>query len=111
MKEEANIKEVVEEIKNANEDELKKVIGQWFESTRTAGMKIGAQFISAAIYGAIKKHTKKVGKVSLNDYKRMTAEIVNIISVQLAQQNDSEENTMEDNENDGTTESNDSTNS
>jgi hypothetical protein len=111
MTEETNIKEVVEEIKNANEDELKKVIEQWFNSTRTAGMKIGAQFISAAIYGVIKKHTKKAGKVSLNDYKRMTTEIVNIISVQLTQQNDSEENVTEDNENDGTAESNDNTNS
>ena len=111
MAEETNIKEAVEEIKNANEDELKKIIEQWFESTRIAGMKIGAQFISAAIYGVIKKHTKKAGKVSLNDYKRMTSEILNIISVQLTQQNDSEENITEENENDGTTEPNDNTNS
>ena len=106
MAEETNIKEAVEEIKNANEDELKKVIEQWFESTRTAGMKIGAQFISAAIFGVIKKHTKKAGKVSLNDYKRMTAEIMNIIAVQLTEQNDSEENIPEENENDGTMEGN-----
>ncbi len=111
MAEETNIKEVVEEIKNANEDELKKVIEGWFESTRTAGMKIGAQFISAAIFGVIKKHTKKAGKVSLNDYRRMTDEITKIISVQLTKQNDSEENITEENENDGTTEPNDNTNS
>ena len=98
--EETNIKDVMEEIKNANEDELRKVIEQWFESTRNQGLKIGAQFISAAIYGAIKKHTKKAGKVSLNDYKRMTAEIVNIISVQLTQQNDSEDNVTEESSND-----------
>jgi hypothetical protein len=103
MAEETNIKEVVEEIKNANEDELKKVIEQWFESTRTAGMKIGAKFISAAIFGVIKKHTKKSAKVSLNDYKRMTSEILNIISVQLTEQNDSEEIAEEDT-NDGTAE-------
>lgn len=111
MAEETNIKEVVEEIKNANEDELKKVIEQWFESTRTAGMKIGASYISAAIFGVIKKHTKKAAKVSLNDYKRMTSEILNIISVQLTAQNDSEEIITEENENDGTTEPNDNTNS
>jgi hypothetical protein len=111
MAEETNIKEVVEEIKNANEDELKKVIEGWFESTRTAGMKIGAQLISTAVYSVIKKHTKKPGKVSLNDYKRMTAEIIKIISVQLTEQNDSEENVMEENANDGTTESIDNTNS
>ena len=111
MAEETNIKEVVEEIKNANEDELRKVVEQWFESTRTAGMKLGAQFISAAIFGVIKKHTKKAGKVSLNDYRRMTDEIIKLISVQLTKQNDSEENITEENENDRTTESNDNTNS
>jgi hypothetical protein len=109
--EETTIKEVVEEIKNANEDELKKVIEGWFESTRTSGMKIGAKFISAAIFGVIKKHTKKASKISLNDYRRMTDEIIKIISVQLTQQNDSEETIMEENENDRTAESNDNTNS
>lgn len=100
MAEETNIKEVVEEIKNANEDELKKVIESWFESTRTAGMKIGAQYISAAIFGVIKKHTIKKEKTSLRDYKRAMDEIINIISVQLTTQNDSEENVAEDIAND-----------
>ena len=100
MAEETKIKEAVEELKNANEDELKKVIEQWFESTRTAGMKIGAQYISAAIFGVIKKHTKKAGKVSLNDYRRMTDEIIKIIAVQLTEQNDSEEVITEEQTND-----------
>ena len=90
MAEENNMKEVIEEIKTANEDELKKVIEKWFEQTRTSGLKIGASYISAAIYGVIKKHTNKAAKVSLRDYERMTAEIVKIISVQLTQQNDLE---------------------
>lgn len=93
--EETNIKEVVEEIKNASEEELKKVIEDWFSSTRTAGMKIGAQYISAGVYGIIKKHLNKKAKASLRDYQRMTDEIMTIISVQLAAdetvQNDSEE--------------------
>jgi hypothetical protein len=55
--------------------------------------------ISIVVADTIKKHTKKAGKVSLNDYKRMTAEIMNIISVQLTEQNDSEENIVEENEN------------
>lgn len=100
MAEETNIKEVVEEIKNANEEDLKKVIEFWFESTRTAGMKIGAQFISAAIYGVIKKHIVKKEKASLRDYKRAMDEIINIISVQLTTQNDSEENITEETSND-----------
>lgn len=107
MEENTNVQEVVEEIRSADEETLRSTIEKWFESTRTAGMKIGAQFISAAIFGVIQKHTKKAGKVSLNDYKRMTAEIIKIVSVQLeTQQNDSGEN-----ENDRTTESNDNTNS
>ena len=87
---EVNIKEAVKEIKESNEESLQKVIEDWFERTRVSGMKIGAQYISAAIFGVIQKHTKKAGKVSLNDYKRMTAEIIKIISVQLTKQNDLE---------------------
>lgn len=105
MAEETNMKEVIEEIKNADEDELKKVIEQWFETTRTAGMKLGAKFISAAIFGVIKKHTKKTGKVSLRDYQRCIDEIIKIIAVQLTEQNDSKENIVtEEVSNDGTTE-------
>lgn len=113
MAEETNIKEVVEEIRGASEEELRDTIEKWFESTRTAGMKIGAKFISAAIFGVIEKHIKKKtgAKASLRDYQRCIDEIVKIISVQLTQQNNSEENVMEENANDGTSESNDNTNS
>jgi hypothetical protein len=112
MAEEANMKEVVEEIKNANEDDIKQVIESWFERTRTAGMKIGAQYISAAIFGVAQKHLKKKSKPSLRDYQRCMDEILKIISVQLTTQNDSEETeTVEETTNDGTTESNDNTNS
>lgn len=109
MAEETNMKEVVEEIKSASEDEIKQVIEGWFERTRTAGMKIGAQYISAAIFGVIQKHIKKKtgAKASLRDYQRCTDEIIKIISVQLTTQ----QNDLEENENDRTTESNDNTNS
>lgn len=94
--EETNIKEVVEEIKSAGEKELKETIEKWFTSIRTAGMKIGAQYISAGVYGIIKKHLDKKAKASLNDYRRMTDEIIKIVSVQLVKeetiQNDLEEN-------------------
>ena len=91
MTEETNIKEVVEEIKGANEEDLRKVIEAWFESTRTSGMKIGATYISAAIFGIIQKHLKKKAKPSLRDYQRAMDEIIKIVSVQLTEQNDSEE--------------------
>lgn len=100
---EENIKEVIEEIQGADEETLRSTIEKWFESTRTAGMKIGAQYISAAIFGIIQKHTKKAGKVSLNDYKRMKAEIIKIIAVQLQ---NTEQNDLEENADDGTMENN-----
>ena len=113
MAEETNMKEVVEEIKGASEDEIKQVIEGWFEKTRTQGLKIGAQYISAAIFGVIQKHIKKKNgaKASLRDYQRCIDEIISIISVQLTKQNDSEENATEENKDDGTTKSNDNTNS
>lgn len=93
---EANIKEAVKEIKESDEESLQKCIEDWFERTRISGMKIGAQYISAAIFGVIQKNIVKKAKPSLRDYKRMTEEIIKIISVQLKQettkQNDSEVN-------------------
>jgi hypothetical protein len=105
MAEETNMKEVIEEIKAASEDDLKKVIEQWFESTRTQGLKLGAQYISAAIFGIIQKHLKKKAKPSLRDYQRCMDEIIGIISVQLTTQNDSEtDEVVEENGNDGSAE-------
>ena len=93
---EANIKEAVKEIKESNEESLQKVIEDWFERTRNQSIKIGAQYISAAIFGVIQKNIVKKAKPSLRDYKRMTEELIKIISVQLKQetteQNDSEAN-------------------
>ena len=104
------VSKAMDEIQTANEDELKKVIEQHFEVVRTQGMKIGAQFISAAIYGAMEKNLKKGINSSLRDYQRAIKRIYEIVSVQLAQQNDSNE-LMEEAINDGTTEQNDNTNS
>jgi hypothetical protein len=59
-------------------------------------MKIGATYISAAIYGVIQKHIIKKEKTSLRDYKRAMDEIINIISVQLTKQNDLTEETSND---------------
>ena len=106
---EANIKEAVKEIKESDEESLQKCIEDWFERTRISGMKIGAQYISAAIFGVIQKNIVKKVKQSLRDYKRMTEEIIKIISVQLKQENDSE--AEKENTNDGAAETNDNTNS
>ena len=106
MAEETNIQEVIKEIRGADEETLQSTIEKWFESTRTDGMKLGAKFISAAVFGIIQKHLKKKAKPSLRDYQRAMDEIIKIISTQLTEQNDSEEN-----EDDGTTESDDNTNS
>ena len=102
------VSKAMDEIKNASEDELKKVIEGWFEQTRTQGMKIGAQFISAAVYGAIEKNLKKGSQSSLRDYQRAIKRVVEIVSVQLTQQNDltvAENNeVVEETINDGTAE-------
>jgi hypothetical protein len=92
---EENIKEVIEEIKGADEETLRSTVEKWFESTRTAGLKIGAQYMSAAIFSVIQKHLKKKAKPSLRDYQRAVDEILNIVSVQLTRQNDSEESAEE----------------
>ena len=101
---EVNIKEAVKEIKESDEESLQKVIEDWFERTRTQGLKLGASYISAAIFGVISKHIIKKAKPSLRDYKRCIDEIIKIVSVQLKQQNteqnDSEVDTIkEDNTN------------
>ena len=98
--EETKVQKAVEEIRGADEESIRGIVEKWFESTRTMGMKIGAQYISVVIFDVIKKHTKKAGKVSLNDYRRMTEDIIKIISVQITRQNDSEENVTEEVAND-----------
>ena len=98
--EETNMSEIISEIKNADEESLRKVIEGWFERARTDGLKIGAQFIAAAVMGKIQKHLGKPGKSSLRDYERCIAEIKQILNVQLTKQNDS----MKENANDGTAE-------
>ena len=82
MDEETNVSQAVAEIKNANEEELRKVIEHWFEATHNDGLKIGAQLISAAVYAAIQKNLNKEGKTTMNDYKRAIKEITKIVQVQ-----------------------------
>jgi hypothetical protein len=101
--EETKMSDVISEVKNSSEEELREVIEKWLENTRTSGMKVGATFIAAAVYGAIEKNLKRGTKPSLRDYQRAIKRIVEIVSVQLTQQNDLEEATEEDT-NDGTTE-------
>ena len=90
------VSKAMDEIKNASEDELKKVIERWFEQTRTQGMRIGAQFISAAVYDAINKNLKNGMNSSHRDFERAVKKVVEIVSVPLKQetvQNDLEETT------------------
>ena len=84
------IEDAVEELKGADEVKLKEVIEKWFQSTRNDGMKIGARFISAAVYGVIEKHLKKGKDASKRDFERCIRDIYKIVAVQLdTQQNDS----------------------
>lgn len=99
MEEKTNMSDVVSEIRAASEEELREVIEQWFERTRTDGMKIGAYFVSAAVAGAIDKNLKDGMKSSHRDFERAIKRVLEIVSVQLkqdeTQQNDSEEPTEE----------------
>lgn len=102
---EENIKEVIEEIRNADDEAQQAAIEKWFESTRTDGMKIGAKFISAGVFGVIQKHLKKKAKPSLRDYQRCIDEITGIIAVQLVKKDNSESNEIvEETTNDGAVE-------
>jgi hypothetical protein len=100
MTEENVVSKAMDEIKEASEEELKKVIEGHFEAVRTQGMKIGATYIAAAVYGAMEKNLKKGLNSSLRDYQRAIKRIYEIVSVQLKQdatiQNDLEEVAEED---------------
>ena len=86
---EQNMSEVIEEVRNASDEELKKVIEEHFEAVRVQGMKIGATFIAAAVMGKIQKHLDKPSKASLLDHERCIADIKQMLAVHLTQQNDS----------------------
>jgi hypothetical protein len=106
MAEKNVVSEAMDEIRGASEEDLKKVIEDWFERTRTDGMKIGAYFISAAVAKAIEKNLKDGMNSSRRDFERAVKQVLEIVSVQLkrdTQQNDSEEVT-EEATNDGTAE-------
>lgn len=98
MADEVNITEVADEIKNKSDEELRKTIEEWYEKTRTQGMKLGAQMISAAVAGVIEKNLNKKQNPSLRDYKRMTDSIIKIVSVQIKQMS-TEQNNLETTEN------------
>jgi hypothetical protein len=103
--EETKMSEVVEELRNATDEEIKGVIEGWFERTRTDGMKIGAQFIAAAVMGAIDKNLKNGMSSSHRDFERAIKRVIEIVSVQLKQQ-ETVQNDLETEEvtNDGTAE-------
>ena len=105
MAEEVKMSEVMDEIKNANEDELREFIEGWFEKTRTDGMRLGAKFIAAAVFGAIQANLNKKTKPSLRDYERCIKDIRKIIAVQLSRQDEAEADEItEEATDDGTTE-------
>lgn len=91
MAEEANIHEVAEELRNANEENLKELIESWYERTHTDGLRVGAKMISAAVYDEMKKNLKKGKDSSLRDYQRCVEGILKIISVQLVKRDNTEE--------------------
>ena len=99
MEDNAKVAEAISELKNADEESLRSVIEKWFESTRTQGLKIGANMICGAIANIIAVQVKSKPNPSKRDYERAIKEIVKIISVPLknseTEQNNGEENEQE----------------
>ena len=90
------VAKAAEEIKNASDDKLKETIEDWYEKIHTIGLKTGASYISAVVFGTIQKHVVAKQNPSLRDYKRMTEDIVKIISIQLDRQDKNAETVKED---------------
>lgn len=86
MAEEMNMSEVVKEVKDASEEDLRKIIEQHFDAVRTQGMKIGAQLIATAIMDTIEKNLKNGMNSSHRDFERAIKRIIEILSVPLKQQ-------------------------
>ena len=102
MEENKAISQAVEEIKSADETKLKETVEKWFDETRTSGMRLGAYYISAGVYGIIQKHLKKGKEPSRRDFERCVDEIVKIVSVQL----NTKQNDLVESEDDGATSEN-----
>ena len=105
MADEVNLLEVADEIKNKSDEELKKTIEQWYEKTRTQGLKLGARMICTAGTDILTKHIGKKDKPSLRDYKRATEELIHLFSVPIKQA-ETEQNNLETTENSNGEESN-----
>ena len=85
MEENTNVSQAIEELKGADEEQLKKVIERWFDKTRMDGLRLGAQMISVVVDDAIQKNLKNGMNSSHRDFERAIKKIKEIISVQLKQ--------------------------
>lgn len=101
MAEEINMSEVVDEVKNVNEDELRETVEKWFESTHMDGVRHGAYMISAAVFDAINKNLKSGMNSSHRDFERTIKKVIEIVSVPLKQketQHNNSDEVVEENE-------------
>ena len=105
MEENTNVNQAIEELKGADEEQVRKTIERWFDKTRMDGLRLGAQMISVVVDDAIKKNLKNGYNSSLRDYQRAIKRIVEIVSVQL-KQHETEQNDLKTEEinDDGTAE-------
>ena len=104
MAENTKVAQAVEELKGADEEQLRKIIERWFDKTRTEGLKLGAQMISVVIDDAIAKNLKNGFNSSLRDYQRAIKRIVEITSVQLKQRETIQNDSMVDESNEAANE-------
>lgn len=76
--------EVVEDVKDMSNDELKNAINESMNKLRLQAMYLGAQTMCSTILQKILVLEHKQGKITMNDYKRLIKDIKNFCNVALS---------------------------
>lgn len=88
------------EIEEKSDAELKEAITQQFEKIRTQNLLLGAQVSCSVILQKIAAFRNKPGKLTLNDHRRLVADIEKFCKTSMSRQVNSDGTTTEVNEND-----------
>lgn len=78
--------EVVEDVKDMSNDELKNAISESMNKLRLQAMYLGAQTMCSAVLQKIMVLENKQGKITMNDYKRLVKDIKGFCQVGLSKQ-------------------------
>ena len=78
--------EIVEDVKDMSNDELKNAISESMNKLRLQAMYLGAQTMCSAVLQKIMVLENKQGKITMNDYKRLVKDIKGFCQVGLSKQ-------------------------